>query len=158
MPYPEIYPPEDPDYRPTAVARTMFVDTIDQATAATIVERLEASDASLRAAQLRVLGGAVSDVGQDETAYAHRASRIMVNVAAFYGGPEDRTRRQAWVDELSAALQQGDTGAYVNFLGDEGESRIRDAYPPATWDRLARVKARHDPENLFRRNQNVPPA
>ncbi len=45
----------------------------------------------------------------------------------------------------------------MNFLGDEGEERIRDAYPGKTWDRLARVKARYDPTNLFRLNQNVPP-
>jgi FAD/FMN-containing dehydrogenase len=158
MPYPEIYPPEDPGYRPTAVARTMFVDRIDRAAAETVVDRLGSSDAVLRAVQLRALGGAVSDVAPDATAYAHRASRIMVNVAAFYDGAEDRARRQAWVDELSAALQQDDTGAYVNFLADEGEDRIRAAYPKATWDRLAEVKARLDPENVFRRNQNIPPA
>jgi FAD/FMN-containing dehydrogenase len=45
----------------------------------------------------------------------------------------------------------------VNFLGDEGEARIREAYPGPTWDRLARIKARYDPTNLFRLNQNVPP-
>jgi len=49
-------------------------------------------------------------------------------------------------------------GAYVGFLGDEGEERVRDAYPKTTWDRLAEIKARYDPSNLFRLNQNVPPA
>ena len=60
--------------------------------------------------------------------------------------------------EFSAALHQGDTGAYVNFLGDEGEARVRAAYPGATWDRLAEIKRRYDPTNLFRLNQNIPPA
>ena len=158
MPYPEIYPPEDAGYRPTAVASTMFVDRIDRAAGTTIVDRLQASDAQLRAVQLRVLGGAIARVPADATAYAHRASRIMVNVAAFYEGPDDRPRRQAWVDELAGALRQGDAGAYVNFLGDEGEARVRAAYPDATWDRLAAIKRRYDPSNLFRLNQNVPPA
>ena len=45
----------------------------------------------------------------------------------------------------------------MNFLGDEGEARVRAAYPGATWDRLAAVKARYDPTNLFRLNQNIPP-
>jgi FAD/FMN-containing dehydrogenase len=94
----------------------------------------------------------------DATAFAHRASRIMVNVAAFYEGPEDRPRREKWVTDLAAALRQGDGGAYVNFLVDEGEERVRAAYPGPTWDRLAAIKARHDPTNLFRLNQNVPPA
>jgi FAD/FMN-containing dehydrogenase len=53
--------------------------------------------------------------------------------------------------------RQGDTGAYVGFLGDEGQARVRQAYPRATWDRLAAIKARYDPTNLFRLNQNIPP-
>ena len=158
MPYPEIYPAEDDSYHPTAVARTMFVDAIDRSVAETIVDRLEASDASMRVAQLRVLGGAMARVPADATAFAHRASRIIVNVAAFYEGPEDRTVREAWVSDFAAALRQGDGGAYVNFLGDEGEARVRDAYPGGTWDRLAAIKRRYDPNNLFRLNQNIPPA
>ncbi|HET7928132.1 MAG TPA: BBE domain-containing protein, partial [Actinomycetota bacterium] len=55
-------------------------------------------------------------------------------------------------------LHQGDDGAYVNFLGDEGQERIRAAYPGATWDRLRQIKARYDPTNTFRLNQNIPPA
>ena len=46
---------------------------------------------------------------------------------------------------------------YVNFLGDEGEARVREAYPGATWERLTAVKRRYDPTNLFRLNQNIPP-
>ena len=93
----------------------------------------------------------------DATAFAHRASRIMVNVAAFYEGPEDRLIRDAWVGEFASALRQDDSGAYVGFLGDEGEDRIREAYPGSTWDRLSAIKGRYDPSNLFRLNQNIPP-
>jgi len=157
-PYPEMFPPEDPDYHPTAVSRTMFMDHVDLPVAETIMRFLEASDASLRVAQLRVLGGAISRVPADATAYAHRASKIMVNVAAFYEGEADKPIREAWVAEFSAALNQGDSGAYVNFVGDEGEARVRAAYPGATWDRLARIKAEYDPDNVFRLNQNIPPA
>jgi len=158
MRYPEIYPPEDDSYHPTAVGRTMFVDAIDRDAAETIVEHLQASDATMRVAQLRVLGGAMARVPAEATAFAHRASRIMVNLAAFYDGPEDRAVREAWVSDFEAALRQGDSGAYVNFLGDEGEARVRAAYPGSTWDRLRAIKARYDPTNLFRLNQNIPPA
>ncbi len=157
MPYPEIYPPEEEDYHPTAVGHTMFVDTIDRGVADTIMERLQASDATMRVAQLRVLGGAMARVPAEATAFAHRRSRIMVNLAAFYDGPADQAVRQAWVDEFAVALQQGDTGAYVGFINDEGEARVRDAYPGSTWERLAAVKGRYDPANLFRRNQNITP-
>jgi hypothetical protein len=157
MRYPEIYPPDDESYHPTAVSRTMFVDTIDRPVAETILDYLRASNASVRVAQLRVLGGAMARVPADATAFAHRASRIMVNVAAFYEGLEDRVIRETWVSDFAAALQQGDTGAYVNFLGPEGEAQIRKAYPGATWDRLATIKGHYDPTNLFRLNQNIPP-
>ena len=156
MPYPQIYPPEDPNYHPAAVGHTMFVDQVDRQVAETIIEYLQDSDASVRVAQLRVLGGAMARVPPQATAFAHRASRIMVNLAAFYHGPADRVVRQGWVAEFAAALQQRDTGAYVGFLGDEGRGRVRQAYPGATWDRLATIQRRYDPTNLFRLNQNIP--
>jgi FAD/FMN-containing dehydrogenase len=158
IPYPEIYPPDDPDYRPTAVSKTMFIDHVDDAVARLILEYLEASDATMRVAQLRVLGGAAARVPVEATAYAHRTSRIMVNVAAFYEGEDDRLVRQRWMEDFATALHQGDDGAYVNFLVDEGEARIRAAYPGETWDRLRAIKRRYDPTNLFRLNQNIPPA
>ena len=98
----------DGDYHPLAVATTMLIDRVDRDAADTIVELLEASDAPMRVAQLRVLGGAMARVADDATAFAHRQSRIMVNLAAFYEGPEDRPRRQAWLDDFAAALDQGD--------------------------------------------------
>ena len=136
----------------------MFIDRVDQEAAATIDRFLHASDASLRVAQLRMLGGSMARVPDDATAFAHRRSRIMVNLAAFYEGADDRAVRQAWVDDFAAALRQGDAGAYVNFLGVEGEARVRAAYPGSTWDRLTAIKATYDPDNLFRLNQNIPPA
>jgi FAD/FMN-containing dehydrogenase len=158
MPYPGIYPPEEEGFHPTAVLRTIFVDRIDRRVAETIVDHLQASDASLRVAQLRVLGGAMGRVPADATAFAHRRSRIMVNVTALYNGPADRAVREAWVEEFAAALRQGDAGAYVNFLAAEDQARVRQAYPGRTWDRLAAIKRRWDPTNLFHLNQNIPPA
>jgi FAD/FMN-containing dehydrogenase len=158
MPYAEMFPPGEEGYHPVAVVRTMFVDTIDERAAATIVDHLQASDAPMRVAQLRVLGGAVADVPADATAYAHRRSPIMVNVAAVDEDPDKAAAHRRWVTDLAAALDQGDTGAYVGFIGDEGQARVRDAYPESTWQRLAAIKGRYDPTNLFRLNQNIPPA
>jgi FAD/FMN-containing dehydrogenase len=135
----------------------MFLERVDRDAATTIVDYLRASDATVRVAQLRVLGGAMDRVPVEATAFAHRHSRIMANLAAFYDGPADQAVRQTWVADFAAALQQGDTGAYVGFLGEEGEARVRQAYPGSTWERLAAVKARYDPTNLFRLNENVLP-
>jgi FAD/FMN-containing dehydrogenase len=158
MRYPEIFLPEQNDFHPIVAARTMFVDAVDRSVAETIVDRLENAAAPMAATQIRVLGGAMARVPADATAFAHRKSRIMVNVAAMYEHPEERAEREAWVDGFSADLRQGDAGAYAGFLGDEGEERVRAAYPGATWERLAAIKARYDPDNLFRLNQNIPPA
>ena len=157
MPYTEMFGPRSRAFHPTVVTHTMFLDTMDRQLADTIIEHLQASDEPIRAVELRVLGGAMARVPVEATAFAHRHRRIMANVAAFYGDPADRDRRQAWVEDAAAALHQGDDSAYVNFLGDDGPERVRQAYPGPTWDRLIEVKRRYDPDNLFRLNHNIPP-
>jgi FAD/FMN-containing dehydrogenase len=157
-PYPEIYPPESDEYHPLAVARTMFIDRVDPDVAATLLEHIRASTAQMAVAQLRVLGGAMARVPSDATAFAHRKSRILVNLAAIYGSPDEKPAHEAWVDAFVDAVRQDDRGAYVNFVGDEGEGGVHAAYPDATWRRLAEIKRRYDPENLFHLNQNIPPA
>jgi FAD/FMN-containing dehydrogenase len=158
MPWLEIYQPEDESYRPMVIQYTTFKDRIDGADAKTMVDFLASSDATLRAVQLRVLGGAVARVPVEATAYAHRERRVMTHLVNFYDGtPEDRAVRQTWIDDFSRAIGYG-TGAYVNFLMTEGPDRIRMAYPDPTWDRLVALKGRYDPTNLFRLNQNIPPS
>ncbi len=157
MHYPEIYPPEEGEYHPVAASRTMFVDSIDRSVAETILDHLQASTASMAVAQLRVLGGAMARVPVEATAFAHRNSHIMVNVAALYEQPDQKATHEAWAEGFASDLKQGDTGAYVNFLGKEGEAQVRAAYPGQTWERLQEIKSRYDPTNLFRLNQNIPP-
>jgi FAD/FMN-containing dehydrogenase len=157
-PYPDIYLPAEEDYHPTAAAHTQFIDRVEARVADTIFAHLEPGGAAMRAVQVRVLGGAMARVPADDTAFAHRSSRILANVGAFYEHVEERAEQQAWVTGVAAAIGQPDHGAYVGFLGDEGADRVRQAYPGATWERLAAIKARYDPTNLFRLNQNIPPA
>jgi FAD/FMN-containing dehydrogenase len=158
MPYPEIYMPDEEDYHPLAAGQTRFVERFDVGAAATILDRISGSTAMMAVTQIRALGGAMARVPADATAFAHRGSRLMVTVAAVYEQVGDRPQHQAWVDDLAGILLQDDDGAYVNFLNDEGVAGVRDAYPGATWDRLREIKGRYDPTNLFRRNQNIPPA
>ncbi|MBC6467560.1 FAD-binding oxidoreductase [Actinomadura alba] len=158
MPYSGIFPPEDEDFHPLAASHTMFVDTIGHAEAETILDFLRTSTAMMSAAQLRVLGGAMARVSPDATAFPHRESRIMVNLAAIYETADEAGPHEAWIRRFANAMRQRDHGAYVNLLGDEGEDRVRAAYPGRTWDRLRVIKAKYDPTNLFRLNQNIPPA
>jgi FAD/FMN-containing dehydrogenase len=158
MSYAGMFPSEARENRPIATPRTMFVDTLDPVAGQTILDQLRASTAAMPVVQLRVLGGAMARVPAEATAFAHRKSRIMINVSAFYTTPEEAPVHEAWVTTAAAALRQGDAGAYVNFLGDEDEARVRAAYPGATWNRLTAIKRKYDPTNLFRLNQNIPPA
>jgi FAD/FMN-containing dehydrogenase len=158
MPYAGLFEPAEDIEVTEESARSLFMDTVDAAAAAAIVERLQASTAPMAVAQLRALGGAMARVPATATAFAHRDRRIMAGVGAVYDLAADKPVHDAWADDFAAALRQGDPGVYVNFLADEGPGRVREAYPGATWDRLVEVKRRWDPGNLFRRNQNVPPA
>ena len=155
-PYPEMYEPTGPGPE-EEVARSLFIDSIDSRVAETIVEHLQASTAQMAVAQLRVLGGAMARVPAEATAFAHRKRRIMVALGAVYEHREEEAVHEDWVTGFAAALGQGDAGVYANFLGDEGEARVREAYPGSTWDRLAAIKGRYDPTNLFRLNQNIAP-
>ena len=155
MPYAEMFAAPAQEPPPRSVVRTFFSDGLDEAAAAELLDRLRASTAQLPAAQIRVLGGAAARVPAEATAFPHRHRRLLLNVAAIYGSPEEDLLHRAWADDAVAALRQGEDGAYVNFLADEGAERVRAAYPGSTWSRLAEVKRRYDPENLFRLNQNV---
>src|SRR5438034_1334143 len=88
----------------------------------------------------------------------HHGKLVVLAFMCYAGETEAGQRAMAPFRALAPPLRQDDAGAYVNFLVDEGEARIREAYPGPTWDRLAAIKARYDPTNLFRLNQNIPPA
>ncbi len=150
------------EYHPLAVSRNLLIDRVDRPTAETMMRYLEALDAPMRVAQIRVMGGAMARVPWDATAFAHRSYKVLVNVAAFYEDDADRVAKEAWMDEFSdailAAAGATSTCAYVNFVGDEGPDRLNDIYPGETLQRLTEIKRRYDPLNVFRLNQNIPPA
>jgi hypothetical protein len=153
-----IYQAGDEYDHPLVSVRTTFVDSIDREVAETILKHVHASTAPMSSVELRVLGGAMSRVPADATAFAYRSRRVMATVATIYERPDEAAVHEGWVSGFAASLRQGDGGAYVGFLGEEGEARIREAYPGSTFERLAAIKGRYDPTNLFRLNQNIPPA
>ena len=99
--------------------------------------------------QIRTVGGAVSDVAPDATAYAHRDATFALTVM---GGNAQRLDR--WFEPV----RRQSSGLYLSFESDRHPDRISDAFPPGTLDRLRRLKARLDPHNLFQDNFNITPA
>jgi FAD/FMN-containing dehydrogenase len=112
--------------------------------------------------QLRVLGGAMARVPADATAFAHRDKPVLLEIITPWEEMPGVSGRDhiAWTEALWKDLASKMDGAYANFLGQQelGEARVREAYPPATYARLAEIKRRYDPENVFRQNINIPPA
>jgi FAD/FMN-containing dehydrogenase len=158
IPYPDIFEEMMDHLDGEEAARSFFLDHVDRVTAETIVERFETARAPIAVIQLRALGGAMARVPADATAYAHRTQPIMVSLGNVFEDLAEADAHRAWVADFAAAIDQGVPGVYVNFVGHEGPERVRDAYPGATWDRLAAIKRTYDPGNLFRGNQNIPPA
>jgi FAD/FMN-containing dehydrogenase len=156
--YPEMYAgPEAPG--PAFSAGTnLLVDELSAGGAETILARLEAATAAIAAVEVRVLGGAMARVADGATAFGHRRAKIMVNISAMDHRVDERAEHETWAAGLAEALSGGvTTPAYVGFIGEEGADGVRRAYPPATLKRLAQVKRRYDPDNLFHLNLNVAP-
>jgi FAD/FMN-containing dehydrogenase len=107
--------------------------------------------------QVRILGGAMSRVPIDATAFAHRDKQVMISVFDTQWQPGNG-EHLARAEQMWQALFPYAEGVYVNFLMDEGEQRVHQAYPPATYARLAALKQCYDPTNLFHLNQNIRPA
>jgi FAD/FMN-containing dehydrogenase len=103
------------------------------------------------------LGGATSRVAPDATAYPHREAQFVMNVHTRWESSKDDAACVAWARELFDATTPFATGGvYVNFVSED-EERVQAAYG-GNYDRLAKLKKRYDPENVFSMNQNVAPA
>ncbi|QCB95007.1 FAD-binding oxidoreductase [Cellulomonas shaoxiangyii] len=116
------------------------------------------AEADVGGADLVAYGGAIADVAPDATAFAHRDAWFEYGVGAAWDDPADDERRAATCRRLAASIEPWSVGVYVNALGAEGAARVQRAYGAATYARLQQVKSAWDPDNVFRLNQNVPPA
>ncbi len=155
MPYPAIYALTAEETVPMPfTVRSGFMEALPDAAIDLVLEHFARRPKPFGIVQLRGLGGAVARVPREATAFAHRDKPLLATIISMGGEEADRT----WAEDLWRGLAPHASGVYVNFLADEGPGRVRDAYPAATYARLAEVKRRYDPENLFRLNQNVPPA
>ena len=161
MPYRGLFAGGE-EFRPVAASTTGFAREFGRADAERVLEvlaeRLADPDVQMAVVQLRPLGGAIARVPSDATAYAHRTVPLMFNVAAVVGDPDQVEAQRGWVDALAAQLSKGTPGAYVGFSTRDDADQVHRIYPDATYDRLAAIKRTYDPDNVFRRNHNVPPA
>jgi FAD/FMN-containing dehydrogenase len=160
IPYPQIYRFTEHQAAPHAASiRMMFADELSDEALDAALSAMKRASSPFSLIQFRGLGGAMARVASDATAFAHRERRYFVAIIGLWLDPdEDDAVHEAWTAALWRTVRPEGSGVYVNFLEVEGPDRVREAYPPATFARLAAIKRRYDPRNLFRFNQNVPPA
>jgi FAD/FMN-containing dehydrogenase len=138
------------------LARNAFVDQDSVAKVLQVLSEVAATERSPTIA-LRSVGGAVSRVPGDATAYAHRGAQLMV-VTTFIGPPPAIDAARAADEALWENLGPHVNGAYANFLTTATDDDVAEVYPTETYRRLAAVKHRYDPDNLFAGNHNVRPS
>ncbi|MGA5816858.1 FAD-binding oxidoreductase [Kitasatospora sp. NPDC094028] len=138
--------------------KSEYLAVLDDGAIAAIARNFAALSSPLSDVKVVFLGGAISRVAPQDTAYTHRAAPYLVNINSRWeqGSSEPHI---AWTRRFWAELRPFSAGGvYVNFLGQEGRERVLEAYGPAKYERLTALKDRYDPDNFFRVNQNIPPS
>lgn len=138
--------------------KSHFLRSLSDTAIDAIVESAWAFTSPFSYTLLSHLGGQIARHGDDETAYSGRDAPFAININCVATEREAYERDRGWVRTWFDALEpHGTGGAYVNFVGDEGAARVQAVYGEAKYARLAEIKARYDPDNVFRVNQNVAP-
>ncbi len=142
--------------------RSEFLTPLDASGIDRLVAAAERSTSPLSHVLVRIMGGAIERVPAAATAFRFRHAAALLTLAAVWPDPADSVAAQRdWAKSgWESMLPWSAGGAYVNQLNDEtdeGLDRVRQAYGPATWNRLVALKRRMDADNVFHLNQNVPP-
>jgi FAD/FMN-containing dehydrogenase len=134
-----------------------YFDDIPRAMVDDLVAWAERKPYAMSMARLNHFGGAMSRIADDATPFPHRKARFAFSPDALWNKPEEAEASVQWAKGYWQALRAySPRGAYVNFMEEEGEDRVRESYR-GNYDRLVEIKRRYDPTNLFRLNQNIKP-
>jgi FAD/FMN-containing dehydrogenase len=159
MPYQAVYQyTAHLEERHGVALRSMFSDQFSDESIDAALESLQKATSPVALIHIRAQGGAISRVPVEATAFAHRTQKYFISAIAVWM-PEDTeyAQHEQWADDIWAKVRHEGNGVYVNFLQNEGEERIKQAYPEATMARLREVKRAYDPDNVFSFNQNIKP-
>jgi FAD/FMN-containing dehydrogenase len=137
--------------------KSHYLQPLSAEAADTIADFVSRITSPLSIVLLTPMGGAVQRVASDATAFGHRDAPLVLEILAKWQAPDTGEAHIAWANSFWEAMRPFSTGGvYVNFLGNEGPARVRDAYTDAGFVRLSTLKRRYDPTNLLSLNQNIP--
>ncbi len=158
IPYPAMFAyTAEATKRHGAALHSMFTDHLTDTQFDSMVAAMQSSTSPFNQIQLRGLGGAMAQVPSDATAFAHRDADLMVSVIGIWMDPEDDgVAHRQWAEQAWAPLAPAARGVYVNFLQEDITERTPEAYR-GVMQKLAEVKAKYDPENVFHFNANIRP-
>lgn len=136
-----------------------FLDELPDEAIDTFVEHAQKVTSPLTQVHLLPMGGAISRVADGETPLALRDAAFNFHAIGMWADPAEQAEHIRWARELEAAMLPWTTERiYLNFIGDEGEERVRSAFDPETYSRLVALKDKYDPTNMFCLNQNIKPS
>ena len=136
-----------------------FYDELPDQAIDTLVDKATRPVSPLTQIIIVASGGAVARVDDNAMAFGQRKTPWNIHYLSMWAEPGDTDKNVAYTRELSGAMKPWSTGrVYLNFLGDEGQERVESGFGPEKYARLRALKATWDPTNLFRHNQNIPPA
>jgi Berberine and berberine like len=149
-----LYPPGRFNYW-----KSSFVYDLSDAAIDTMIAQFEAVPSPFSVAALEHLGGAMSRIGKEETAFNERTAPFSLIITSEWTDPAESEKNIQGARDFWEAMRPFESeAAYVNYLGSEGEDRVKAAYGPAHYARLVALKNKYDPTNLFRLNQNIKPS
>lgn len=137
--------------------KAQFLDEIEDAAIDAMLEAYASAPSRDCLAILQQVGGAIARTPAPATAYANRSAAYDCFPVAMWDDAADDEAHVAWTQRFWSAMKPFSTGGvYANNLGEEGADRVREAYR-GNYERLARIKKKYDPNNVFRLNQNIRP-
>jgi hypothetical protein len=138
--------------------RSAYVDELTDEAIAAVVGRHRAVPSPHSEIHIHHFGGAVARVAEDDAAFGDRSAQYVLNVIARSPDAGGFDANVEWARDTTRALAPvSRAGAYVNFMGDAHDERLRASYGDAKYERLVALKRRYDPTNLFQLNQNIAP-
>jgi FAD/FMN-containing dehydrogenase len=138
--------------------KTAYLKALDDETIRTYLKFGEKIPSPMSSIHIHQLGGQMSRVRDDATAFSNRDAAFALNIVSAWLEAGDDDKNINWTRDLFNEMQKFSTGAaYLNFLGEEGQERVMAAYGKEKYERLAALKKKYDPTNLFHMNQNIKP-
>jgi FAD/FMN-containing dehydrogenase len=142
--------------------KALSLDEFSDAAIDVVAEHFPRKTSPLSFLPIFAMGGAFRDVADGDSAYGgSRSAGWMISITAMATDPDVLAVDRTWARGFWDALQPyagRDAGSYVNFMTDYDDDRVRAAYGPTKYERLATIKAKYDPANVFHRNPNIRPA